>query len=155
MNSVIRSIVFVLFCFFFKAAVVKAETDSLKWVEDSFGDFADGELDAAGQNIYISRDGKIRTIHRFDLNDDGYIDLIFNSASDENENVRATLASITTDRQAHTSELAVEGSLQAEVADLNNDGWLDVVFRPNFISQFLTLIWGGPDGWPAHRSNGF
>lgn len=38
------------------------------WVEETFDDFRDGKLDAAGQNIYVSRDGTIRTIHRFDLN---------------------------------------------------------------------------------------
>ena len=38
------------------------------WVEDSFEDFADGQLDAAGQNLYVSRDGAVRSIHRFDLN---------------------------------------------------------------------------------------
>ena len=28
------------------------------WVEDSFADFADGRLDASGQNIYVSHDGR-------------------------------------------------------------------------------------------------
>ncbi|MCK4466243.1 MAG: hypothetical protein KAU83_11080, partial [Bacteroidales bacterium] len=52
------------------------------WVEDSFEDFADGTFDASGQNIYINRDGKIRTINRFDLNEDGWIDLLFPSTHD-------------------------------------------------------------------------
>mgnify|MGYP001249077782 FL=1 len=42
--------------------------DPVSWVEDSFEDFADGRLDASGQNLYAARDGTIRTIHRFDLN---------------------------------------------------------------------------------------
>lgn len=50
------------------------------WVEDSYADFADGRLDASGQNIYVSRDGSVRTIHRFDLNQDSFIDLVFNVA---------------------------------------------------------------------------
>ena len=52
------------------------------WVEDSFGDFADGIFDASGQNIYVSLDGKIRTINRYDLNEDGWIDLLFPSTHD-------------------------------------------------------------------------
>jgi hypothetical protein len=47
------------------------------WVHDTFEDFIKGTLDASGANFYVSRDGKIRTIHRFDYNDDGYIDLLF------------------------------------------------------------------------------
>jgi len=35
-------------------------------VEDSFEDFADVRLDAAGQNLYVSRDGKVRTIQVLD-----------------------------------------------------------------------------------------
>ena len=41
-------------------------------------DFSRSTLDAAGQNLYVNRDGKVRTINRFDLNDDGHLDLIFN-----------------------------------------------------------------------------
>ncbi len=129
------------------------------WVEDTFEDFADGTLDASGNNIYVSRNGTIRTIHRFDLNDDGYIDLLFNSSHDIWSNVPATMATVAEDRSLHSEHLAVEGSIQAEVEDLNRDGYLDVVFCPNESGQqnprnFVTIIWGGEDGWPAHRSNG-
>lgn len=132
-----------------------------KWVEDSFEDFADGQLDASGQNIYISRDGKIRTIHRFDLNSDGYIDLIFNSTHNEYGFIPATLCTVDKGRKRElmSEPLAVEGSKQVAVSDLNRDGWLDLAFCPNFAGiqhsrRFVTLIYGGPDGWPSHRSNG-
>lgn len=132
---------------------------SRTWVEDSFEDFADGTLDASGQNIYVSRDGTIRTIHRFDLNDDGYIDLLFNSTHDTYSFVPATQASFSKNRRLHIEKLAVEGSKQAVAADLNHDGYPDVVFCPNpsgiqHPRRFVTIIWGGPDGFPAHRSNG-
>ena len=52
------------------------------WIEDSFEHFADGRPDDAGQNLFVSRDGKVQTIHRFDLNQDGYLDLVFNSTHD-------------------------------------------------------------------------
>ena len=45
--------------------------EPILWVEDSFEDFADGKLDAAGQNLYVSREGALRTIHRFDLTGTG------------------------------------------------------------------------------------
>ena len=52
------------------------------WIEDTHLDFADGTLDASGQNVYVSHDGTIRTIHRFDLDQDGRLDLIFNNTHD-------------------------------------------------------------------------
>jgi len=136
-------------------ANVQAET----WVEDSYADFADGRLDASGQNIYVSRDGKVRTIHRFDLNADGHLDLIFNSTHDEYSYIPAAMCTVTRDRQVTQSPLAVEGSNGVALGDLNRDGWADLVFCPNPSGiqnqrRFVTVIHGGPDGWPARRSQG-
>ncbi|HOI45721.1 MAG TPA: VCBS repeat-containing protein, partial [Candidatus Aminicenantes bacterium] len=132
---------------------------SQTWVEDTFEDFRDGRLDAAGQNIYVCRDGTVRTIHRFDLNQDGFIDLLFNSTHDTSAFIPARLAAVDSKRAVTCGRLAVEGSIQAELADFNRDGFTDVVFCPNASGvqnprRFLTIIWGGPDGWPAGRANG-
>ena len=88
------------------------------WVEDSFEDFADGQLDAAGQNLYVSRDGALRTIHRFDLNRDGHLDLIFNSTHDNFTYIPATLGLMEPSRRIRRAELAVEGSLGVVLEDL-------------------------------------
>ncbi|MCC6695219.1 MAG: VCBS repeat-containing protein [Candidatus Hydrogenedentes bacterium] len=129
------------------------------WVEDSFKDFADGTLDGAGQNIYVSNDGAVRTIHRFDLNGDGWIDLLFNGTHDLIGILPSTLASVGADRAIQHAPLAVEGALTVATEDLNRDGWQDLVFCPNrqgiqHPRRFVTTIYGGPDGWPASRSNG-
>ena len=129
------------------------------WVEDIFEEFADGTLDAAGQNVYVSRDGTIRTIHRFDINQDGFLDLMFNNTHDRRSFIPATLATVGPDRAVDHSPLPVEGSRQVEFADLNRDGFLDVVFCPNASGvqtsrRFVTIIYGGKNGWPARRSNG-
>ena len=129
------------------------------WVEDSFQEFADGRLDASGQNLYVSRDGSIRTIHRFDLNQDGFLDLVFNSTHDTAGYLPGTLVSVNSDGSLLESPLAVEGSKGIAAADLNRDGHPDLVFCPNHGGiqnprRLLTIIWGGEDGWPASRSNG-
>lgn len=129
------------------------------WIEDSFEDFADGTLDAGGQNQYAARNGTVRAIHRFDLNDDGWIDLLFNSTHDLIGILPSTLGYFDRSGVLHDEPLAVEGALRAAAADLNRDGWLDVVFCPNrqgiqHPRRFVTIIYGGPDGWPAARSNG-
>ena len=135
-----------------------AETKTV-WVEDSFEDFADGRLDASGQNLYVSRDGSIRTIHRFDLNQDGFLDLVFNSTHDTAGFLPGTLVSVNSDGSLQESSLAVEGSKGIAAADLNRDGHADLVFCPNHGGiqnprRLLSIIWGGEDGWPASRSNG-
>ncbi len=166
-NFAAESLLICVFCLFLIAPLIsragtpqngkKGRTQT--WVEDSFEDFADGTFDAAGQNIYVSRDGKIRTINRYDLNNDGWIDLFFPGTHDNYALIPATLASVSSDRQLEISKVAVEGSLQAAVSDLNKDGYPDIVFCPNSNGvqtprRFVTIFWGGKDGWPEKRSNG-
>ena len=133
--------------------------EPLLWVEDSFEDFADGKLDAAGQNLYVSRDGALRTIHRFDLNRDGHLDLIFNSTHDSFTYIPATLGLMEPSRRVRRAELAVEGSLRVVLEDLNRDGHLDALFCPNRSGlqsprRLLTILWGAKDGWSNRRSHG-
>ena len=133
--------------------------EPILWVEDSFEDFADGKLDAAGQNLYVSRDGALRTIHRFDLNRDGYLDLIFNSTHDNFTYIPATLGLLESSRRVRRAELAVEGSIGVVLEDLNRDGHLDAVFCPNRSGlqkprRLLTILWGGEEGWSNRRSHG-
>jgi len=133
--------------------------EPILWVEDSFEDFADGKLDAAGQNLYVSRDGALRTIHRFDLNRDGYLDLIFNSTHDNSTYIPATLGLLEPSRRVRRAELAVEGSLRVVLEDLNRDGHLDALFCPNRSGlqnsrRLLTILWGAKDGWSNRRSHG-
>ena len=142
---------------FFSTALPAAEP--ILWVEDSFEDFADGQLDAAGQNLYVSRDGALRTIHRFDLNRDGHLDLIFNSTHDNFTYIPATLGLMEPSRRVRRAELAVEGSLGVVLEDLNRDGHLDAVFCPNRSGlqnprRLLTILWGAQDGWSNRRSHG-
>jgi hypothetical protein len=130
------------------------------WTEDTFADFADGTLDCSGQNLYVSRDGTVRTIQRFDLNGDGWLDLVFNNTHDTYAYIDAS--AVISDGHGGLSQtrLAVDGSRQAALEDLNRDGYTDVVTIPcvsgiqNTGRGFITINWGGADGWPASRSNG-
>lgn len=129
------------------------------WVDETFEDFIDGKFDASGNNIYVSREGEIRTIHRYDYNDDGYIDLLFCNTHDDYYTLPATLAEFLPNRNVKESELAVQGSLQVMSSDLNNNGYLDLIFCPGrtgiqTLRNFITIIYGGEDGWPAYRSTG-
>ena len=139
-------------------AVVPAVTGET-WVEDTFEDFADGQLDAAGQNIYVSRDGSIRTIHRFDVNDDGYLDLFFGNTHDLKSVVAPTVAWLTADGLVRQKDLGIMGADQVRLADLNRDGYPDLVFSlaedglqgPR---RFVRIAYGGEDGWTSERCTG-
>jgi hypothetical protein len=127
--------------------------------DDTFEDFSAGTLDAGGQNVYVSRDGKVRTINRFDLNNDGHIDLIFNCTHDTYQMLPATAGMVGKGRTTRSLDIAVEGSQRVALGDLDGDGCTDAVFCPNSIGvhhdrRFVSIAWGGPDGWPAQRVNG-
>jgi hypothetical protein len=46
------------------------------WLESSFEDFADGTFSDAGANTYVSAKGRIQTVNRWDVNRDGFIDIL-------------------------------------------------------------------------------
>jgi hypothetical protein len=129
-----------------------------RFLDDSFEDFARGTLDDGGHNLYVARDGTLRTINRFDLNGDGHLDVIFNCTHDTYQMLAATAGTVGRDRRAASRDIAVEGSQRAALADLNRDGYTDIVFCPNGIGvhhdrRFVTIAWGGADGWTAQRIN--
>ncbi|MDC0935683.1 VCBS repeat-containing protein [Pirellulales bacterium] len=133
-------------------------TEHWEWVHDSFEDFSQGKLDAAGHNIYVSRDGSVRTIHRFDLDSDGHLDLVFNNTHDTATDQKATFAQINTEGELETRRFDIDGSQRVVAADLNADGYPDLVFCPaaNGLqdpARRLVIAWGSQDGWQeAHTT---
>ncbi len=126
------------------------------WVEDSFEDFSDGQLEAAGQNLYVTSSGTIKNIHRFDLNKDGFLDLVFNSSHDLLMVPPATCYELAEGRgSGKVHDLPVFGSSCATVADLNRDGWVDAIICPNndwvTSRRYLSILWGDENGWSARR----
>ncbi|WP_332456354.1 FG-GAP repeat domain-containing protein [Petrimonas sp.] len=130
-----------------------------QWIDDTFEDFSKGEFEDSGQNIYITKQGQIKTIRRFDLNNDGYVDLIFNSTHNDDQGVPATIATASGRNKINTQFLDVRGSLYSTVRDVNNDGIPDIVFCPNTSGiqngrRFVQIAYGGNDGWNESRLNG-
>jgi len=156
MNTIVRSTVYMLISLVVTVGVVDAE---VVWVEETFADFADGKLDAAGQNIYVSRDGKIRTIQRFDMNDDGYLDLFFGNTHDLKSVVPPTVAWLTPDRKVKQKDLAILGADHVKMGDLNRDGFPDLVFSLcadglQMARRFVRIAYGDKDGWSSQRCTG-
>jgi hypothetical protein len=86
-------------------------TPKFRWVQDSFEDFSAGSLDAAGADLFVSRQGTIRTTHRFDLNGDGHLDLVFNSSHDERRAIQPTCVEVASgQRRARPLSLSTYGT---------------------------------------------
>ena len=61
-----------------------------RWVTHStFEDFAAGTPAAGGTNLYVTRSGTVEMIHRWDLNRDGFLDLLAPQDHNQVENVDA------------------------------------------------------------------
>ncbi len=64
------------------AASLSAGLACAAWITEGYDAFRKGQFDSAGVNLYVSRKGIVQTVHRFDVNNDGYFDLIFNNTHD-------------------------------------------------------------------------
>src|SRR6186997_1125284 len=56
--------------------VREASADGI-WRQRGFEDFRQGTFGNSGQNLYVSRAGVLQRIFQFDLNRDGFLDLVF------------------------------------------------------------------------------
>ena len=144
-------------------------------VQRGFADFSRGTPGNGGANLYVAQDGKIQVINRWDLNGDGYNDLVFSNDHDPFEIVDAfiywgskrgytsllpelwrdrPLAQVVfglMDGTPGLTRLPAFGGGKSLVLDLNKDGYPDIVFC-NYIHNYPGLrtayvYWGGPDGY--------
>lgn len=139
-------------------AVLTAGTMSAgeRWVQDSFEDFAKGRLEDGGANLYVTRAGSVEAVHRFDLNSDGFVDLVFNSSHDERRAILPTFIEVGAgQRTARELPLQAYGTSAAVIADLNNDGRPEAVLLPNnngtTTRRLLSVFWADEKGWSAER----
>ncbi|MCW5547697.1 MAG: VCBS repeat-containing protein [Opitutaceae bacterium] len=126
------------------------------WHLERFDDFAAGTFDDGGVNAYVAADGSIRLINQWDLNADGWIDILLPNSHGYNEKVDL---SIYWGRDgwspAGRTQLPSDGGKAAAVADLDGNGWPDLVLANRFNGTKseldLWIYWGGPDGFSAER----
>jgi hypothetical protein len=101
------------------------------WTETTFADFADGGFDAGG-NIVASPDGNLTlTGQQWDLNNDGFLDIVFcNGYDGTSPNINSYIywGSASGFSIGNKTELPTHGACSNSVADLNGDGFIDIVF---------------------------
>jgi hypothetical protein len=134
-----------------------ADGEPQPWlVHASSEDFRKGTFGDSGVNTYVSATGGVQMIHRWDLNSDGYLDLVVGQSHNASDNKDALLYWGTPDgpqsimppmpelqplgrllhqirlREKGVTRLVADGGGRSLSVDLNGDGWQDIVFC-NFV----------------------
>lgn len=134
-------------------------------------EFSKGSLADSGRNLYISATGKVQTINRWDLNRDGFLDLVFTQDTNYRtesadaiiywgstagfvslfpsmweQRPRSTLLERVVNETGRFSRLPTFGGGRSRIVDLNSDGFLDIVFVNqihNYTHQLSAYIYWG------------
>jgi len=129
------------------------------WTENSFEDFRDGTFTDGGSNLYVSAQGRLQLINRWDLDGDGNLDIVTPSGhgQTEKEDIYVYLNTGTDIDGRSRIRVAANGSRDGLVCDLNQDGYQDLVVTNNdngttdWTDTFV--YYGSPAGYSAqHRT---
>jgi len=117
------------------------------WTESRVEDFADGQLDPM---MYVSRrtvtepdSGCIEFFSRFDLDNNGYFDLV--STDDSGPYLRVYFGSASGYSVANSRYYPVPGGGNVDLADLNLDGYAELI-HSGWRSGHITIYWGTDSG---------
>ena len=138
-----------------------------------------GRAADSGTNLYVTATGTVEMIHRWDFNNDGYLDLFIGQNHNELETVNAFIywgseegpRSLQPDvpghqplarwlketrrRRQHLTRLPSLGGGRSLLVDLDQDGYLEIVFC-NFVHNYSEhmnafIYWGSPTGYRPER----
>ncbi len=118
--------------------------EMLVWHEHTFEDFIDGRFDDGGANTYVSSRGRIRLVNSWDLNQDGYLDLVFSNTHPHREKLDAAIywGNGKDFDGSRRSFIPNDGAQNAAAADLNRDGQMDLV-----LANYTNGTWDGMDSY--------
>ncbi|RKZ26395.1 hypothetical protein DRQ20_03075, partial [bacterium] len=113
------------------------------WIEDAQKDFSDGIWSV---NIYVSarNGGCIEFIPRYDLNLDGYMDLM--SVDEHGPHLTIYWGSSEGYSNSNQDTFPISAGADADVADLNHDGYPDIVLSLADAKE-TRIFWGSREGF--------
>jgi hypothetical protein len=125
------------------------------WRQSGFEDFGRGTFGNSGQNLYVSRTGVLQRIFQFDLNRDGFLDLVYCNSHGKDEQPPAFVYPEPLREPNRRIKLISDGAVSGDVADLNADGYDDLVLAmaDNGIRSDLNsyIYFGSPEGFSEKR----
>lgn len=128
------------------------------WLQRGFDDFAQGRFENGGDNLYVNADGIIEMIHRTDVNNDGYVDIILPNAHGYIERAPTWIYTQAEGEGKNwpRQELPNDSGWMSRVVDVDGDGYVDlvVVNGENGVTSELDsyIYWGGPGGLSGERT---
>ena len=138
-------------------AAIKPDKAVLKiLVDDTFADFSKGTLSESGAKIYVAKKGNVQLLDRLDLNGDGWLDLVFSNLRESTTKAVQKLNSFVywgapgTKFKPQPTGLPTFGARGAATADLNQDGFPDIIFcnstdgKTGHINSYI--YWGSSGG---------
>lgn len=122
----------------------------MKWITEGFDGFSNGSFENGGQNLYVSKKGTLQRIFQYDVNQDGYPDLLFACSQSMYERPPIHVyRDILHDNKPLI--LPSGGTYDGIMADLHGTGCDDLVLacQNNGTHSDLTAIiyFGNPDGY--------
>lgn len=108
------------------------------WKQNSYNDFVKGTFDDGGANMYVSHNGRIQAINRWDVNNDGNVDILCVNTHSLVEKLDLSIYwgngkdfSI-----LNHSYIPANGPMWITANDVDNDGTIDLVV-PSLSKRYL------------------
>lgn len=120
------------------------------WIDDSHDDFKRGHLSASGRNLFITRAGSLEQVFRYDLNQDGWADVLFNSAHDFVLAPPVKLVDLAPNGPGPAGDLPGIGARILKTGDFDADGRTDLltIEESRWVNSrsYLHVYWGTESG---------
>ncbi len=119
----------------------------MEWITKGFEGFSKGTLENGGQNLYVSKKGVLQRIFQYDLNLDGYPDIMFGNSQSMNERPPVYVYNNALKDQKAV-ELPTNGPYNGCMADLHGTGYQDLIIACHCDGQhndIAAMIYFGSD----------
>ena len=129
------------------------------WVHRGFEEFARGWFEDGGSNLYVNADGVIEMIHRWDVTNDGYVDLVLANAHDYSGRGPTQVVSLAGKgrQKGSVQTMSADSGWMSSILDLDEDGYPDLVVANggNGVTSELPsfVYWGGSKGLGHQRTD--